>query len=151
MVLSLAMLVSLAAGPILMILTMAGRSGHVLAVTITALAVNVVGNLVLIPIFGLTGAALSWGISILITNTAGWIWVGDLLDIRLVAPRVCLAGAVAAACFGIPAVASRTAVGDNWIGLGCAIVAGGVLYTTLAVSHRRDVSQLIDWTSPRRV
>ena len=89
---------------------------------------------VLIPIFGLTGAALSWGISILITNTAGWIWVGDLLDIRLVAPRVCLAGAVAAACFGIPAVASRTAVGDTWIGLGCAIVAGDVLYTTLAVS-----------------
>ena len=151
MVLSLAMLVSLAAGPILMILTMAGRSGHVLAVTITALAVNVVGNLVLIPIFGLTGAALSWGISILITNTAGWIWAGDLLDIRLVAPRVCLGGAVAAACFGIPAVASRTAVGDNWIGLGCAIVTGGVLYTTLAVSRRRDVSQLIDWTSPRRV
>lgn len=63
-----AMLVASACGLVEVVLLMAGRSwlstGNVLA----ALVINVAMNLVLIPEFGMTGAAISWMVSIFVTN-----------------------------------------------------------------------------------
>jgi O-antigen/teichoic acid export membrane protein len=63
-----AMLVATLTGPVDMVLLMAGKSSWNLVNTIVAVVVNVVLNLVLIPPYGVTGAAAAWGASILVNN-----------------------------------------------------------------------------------
>ena len=63
-VLSVAMLANIATGPVVMILLMGGRSSWILIDSSVSLLVNVVLNLVLIPPYGMTGAAVAWGAGI---------------------------------------------------------------------------------------
>ncbi|ODB72704.1 hypothetical protein A8711_31240 [Micromonospora sp. II] len=51
-----------------MVLNMAGRTAWTFYNAMTGTVLNVVGNLLLIPRFGILGAALAWTISILVTN-----------------------------------------------------------------------------------
>lgn len=62
--LTVAMMVSLAAGPADTLLLMSGRSVASLVNTLVALAIDVVGCLLLIPRFGITGAAAAWAVAV---------------------------------------------------------------------------------------
>jgi O-antigen/teichoic acid export membrane protein len=68
MVLSLSMLISMATGPVTILLLMAGKSGLNLLNTAIGLALNLGLNLWLIPRYGIDGAAIAWGASILTNN-----------------------------------------------------------------------------------
>jgi O-antigen/teichoic acid export membrane protein len=68
MILSLSMLISMATGPVTILLLMAGKSGLNLLNTAVGLALNVGLNLWLIPRYGIDGAAIAWGASILTNN-----------------------------------------------------------------------------------
>ena len=76
-IIAAAMLVSLGTGNNGVMLLMGGGSAANLFVSATSLALNIVGNLLLIPHLGLTGAAVSWAIAILTTNvlTSILLWV----------------------------------------------------------------------------
>lgn len=67
-ILSLTMLVASGCGLVDVVLLMLGRSWLSTSITLGALAVNVVLNLVLDPHFGMTGAAIAWAAAILTTN-----------------------------------------------------------------------------------
>lgn len=67
-ILSLTMLLATACGPVDAVLLMAGRSWLSLANSTVALAVNVGLNLLLIPIHGITGAAVAWSVAIVVRN-----------------------------------------------------------------------------------
>lgn len=67
-VLAVAWMVGTALGPVEAVLLMAGRSVWNLVDLGTALAVNVVLNLLLIPRLGMVGAAMAWTASILVNN-----------------------------------------------------------------------------------
>ncbi len=69
-VLSVAMLAATAAGPVDVVLQMAGRGGTSLLITFVALAVDVVGCLVLVPRLGIVGAAAAWAAAIVVRNVA---------------------------------------------------------------------------------
>ena len=67
-ILSLAMLVNIATGPATTILLMAGKTSWNLANSYGSLALNAGLNIILIPAFGITGAAVAWSVSILFQN-----------------------------------------------------------------------------------
>jgi O-antigen/teichoic acid export membrane protein len=67
-ILSLTMLLATACGPVDSVLLMAGRSWLSLRNSTVALAVNVGLNVVLIPLAGIRGAAVSWSVAIVVRN-----------------------------------------------------------------------------------
>jgi O-antigen/teichoic acid export membrane protein len=60
--------VNAATGPCGHVVTMIGRSDLVLKNSVAALVLNIVLNLILIPPYGMIGAGLAWGISIVAWN-----------------------------------------------------------------------------------
>ena len=81
-VLGAAGLFAAAAGPVDMLLLMAGRSTSSLFNNGAALVVNVVLNLILIPTIGMSGAALAWAASLVIRNALPLIQVRRQLDLH---------------------------------------------------------------------
>jgi O-antigen/teichoic acid export membrane protein len=67
-VLALGQTVNAATGPCGHMVTMAGRTDLVLGNSVAALVINIVLNLVLIPPYGIIGAGVAWGISIVAWN-----------------------------------------------------------------------------------
>jgi O-antigen/teichoic acid export membrane protein len=67
-ILALAMLVGIGTGPVDVILLMSGRSWLSLANNMLAVVLDVGLNLVLIPRFGIIGAAVSWSVAIVASN-----------------------------------------------------------------------------------
>ncbi len=67
-ILAAAMLVASASGPIEAVLVMSGRTTQNLINNVIALGVNIGLLFVLVPPFGLEGAAIAWAVSVLCTN-----------------------------------------------------------------------------------
>jgi len=67
-ILSAAMLVASASGPIEAVLVMSGRTTQNLVNNVIALGVNIGLLFALVPPFGLEGAAIAWAVSVLCTN-----------------------------------------------------------------------------------
>jgi peptidoglycan biosynthesis protein MviN/MurJ (putative lipid II flippase) len=65
-----------------------------------ALAVNVALNLVLIPLYGIRGAAISWSVAIVLRNLLPLIQVNRLLGMSPFTRPTVLVGAASIACFG---------------------------------------------------
>lgn len=119
-------LLASAAGPIDMLLLMAGRSRLSLINTGVALATNIVANLLLIPPFGIRGAALAWTLSLAVANGLPAVQMWLLLRIQPFGPRSLRALALAAGV-GVALVASRLALGATLAGLLVGVAAGAVV------------------------
>ena len=74
--------VNAATGPCGHVVTMIGRADLVLKNSVAALVLNVVLNLVLIPPYGMVGAGLAWGISIVAWNFYRLWQVWDVLHMQ---------------------------------------------------------------------
>ncbi|MGI9603598.1 MAG: polysaccharide biosynthesis C-terminal domain-containing protein [Acidimicrobiales bacterium] len=121
-ILAAALLVAAACGPVESVLVMSGRSGLNLANNTVALAANVGFGLLLIPHWGLEGAAVAWAISVGLTNLLPLAQVARKLSITPfdgVMVRTMLGLGVA---FGAAALIVAL-LGDGWLGL---VVSGGV-------------------------
>ncbi|HCB03035.1 MAG TPA: polysaccharide biosynthesis protein [Nocardioides bacterium] len=68
LILALTMLLATACGPVDSVLLMAGHSWLSLRNSVVSLAVNVALNFILIPIYGIRGAAISWSVAIVVRN-----------------------------------------------------------------------------------
>lgn len=100
-ILSLAMLLATACGSVDSVLLMAGRSWLSLVNNTIALAVNIVLDLVLIPLDGIRGAGIAWAAAIVVRNGLPLMQVRGQLGLWP-ATRVTVAAAAAAlACFGL--------------------------------------------------
>lgn len=104
-------------GNIQSVLLMSGRSGWAAFNKAIVLAVNVAGNLLLVPLIGLNGAAVSWAASMLIDATLATVEVRHFLGVRVDVRTVAYALLVPVVTVGIPAVALRLAVGPTLTGL----------------------------------
>ena len=116
-ILSLTMLVATACGPVDSVLLMAGRSWLSLRNSIVALVVNIALNVVLIPLYGIRGAAIAWAVAIVVRNLLPLVQVRRHLGMwpaTSAAVRVALAAVV---CFGVVDVVA--AVGDFPAGRRC--------------------------------
>lgn len=119
-------LLAAAAGPIDMLLLMAGRSRLSLINTGIALVVNVGANLVLIPLYGIRGAALAWTLSLMVANGLPLIQMWHVLGIQPLGARSIRALAIAGGV-GACLAASRMALGATFSGLATGLVLGGAV------------------------
>ncbi|GAA4906507.1 O-antigen/teichoic acid export membrane protein [Stackebrandtia albiflava] len=99
------MLVATGCGVVDSVLVMAGRGRWQLYNVVTALAVNVVLNLWLIPAHGVVGAAVAWAVSLALNNVVPLVQLAAGHRLHPFGTGTGLAAAVAAFWFGaVPAV-----------------------------------------------
>jgi O-antigen/teichoic acid export membrane protein len=130
-ILACAMLVATAAGNSQTVLLMSGRSGWQMLDKALAVFVNLVLCAVLIPRYGMTGAAVAWGATITLDSAVVWLQVRYLLGVRGDMRPASRLMALALLCFGAPAVLTRAVLGQEmWPVLGV-VLLGGSAYVVL--------------------
>jgi O-antigen/teichoic acid export membrane protein len=112
-ILSLPMLLAMAAGPVNVVLVMAGKSSWNLYNVAIALVTNVVLNVVLIPPFGITGAAVAWAVTIVVSNVAALLEVGLLLKLRPLGRGFGIVAALSILCYGALGLLVRLTLGTT--------------------------------------
>jgi O-antigen/teichoic acid export membrane protein len=127
-ILSLAMLVSIATGPVDWVLLMAGKSSWNLANVAGALVINVVLNLLLIPRLGMEGAAIAWAASLLVNNVVPALQVWLLLDLAPFGSNFMLAAVGSTVCFGLFGLAGRLVLGASIHSAVVSLGLGGLVY-----------------------
>jgi O-antigen/teichoic acid export membrane protein len=139
-ILAVAMLFGSGVGPIDIALLMAGKSSWNLLNTAAAVTVNVVLNLLLIPSFGITGAAIAWAASIVVNNLVPLIQVRGLVGLHPVGVATVSVGLTAIVVFGVIPVALKVVLSNDAIALAVAAVVGVLLYLPALWALRRTLS-----------
>ncbi len=126
--LAAAMLVAAPAGPVASVILMSGRSRQAMANTLVLVVVNVGGNLVFVPRFGVTGAGVVWAVTILVAAALpGW-QAARTLHVSTLGRPAFVAVALAATTVGLIGGAVRLLIGDNAAGLALGTSLGAVAY-----------------------
>jgi len=99
---TLAMLFGVATGPADTLLLMSGRSALSLINSLTALALDIILCLVLIPQMGITGAALAWAVAVSIRCTLSVIQTRLTMGIVSFGPAALAVAAANIVCFAVP-------------------------------------------------
>ncbi|MGR6967530.1 lipopolysaccharide biosynthesis protein [Geodermatophilus sp. URMC 61] len=107
------MLVASAVGTVDVVLLMAGRTRWNLGNSLTALVVNVVVDVLLIPPLGLLGAAIGWAAAILVNNLLPLAQVWHGLRLHPFGAGTGVAVALSTACFGLLPLLARAAPGGG--------------------------------------
>jgi O-antigen/teichoic acid export membrane protein len=140
-VLGLTMLLATAVGTVDIVLLMGGKSSWNLFNTVVALSSNIVLNLILIPRYGGTGAAIAWSSSILFTNLLPLVQVWKFLGMHPFGPGFPKAALAAGAAYGVLGLVLRVALGTSFAVFALYLVLAGLLY--LAILWRaREALQL---------
>lgn len=147
-VLSLTMLFATAMGPVDVLLLMAGRSGLSLINTGTALVIDVVGCIVLIPLIGIEGAALAWAVAIITRNVMGMIQVSRQLHMTPFTLTSARMGMTCLVLFGVFPATVSLLTGSTAALL--AIVIGCAVAYAVVVWRKRDSLALRDLIRRRR-
>lgn len=123
-VLALSMLVATACGQVDMVLITTGRSSWSLANGLLAMVVNIGADIVLIPRFGITGAAVGWAAAIGLTNLVPLIQVAVAARVHPFGRGTACACALTAVSFAAIPLALRAWAGSTPEVSVCAIVLG---------------------------
>jgi O-antigen/teichoic acid export membrane protein len=127
-ILSVAMIVAVATGPVGIVLVMGGKTGWNLANASAAFAVNIGLNLLLIPRFGISGAAIAWSVSIIVQNLAPVVEVRRFWGLQPLSRPGGYAAACAVLVYGGLGVGLRAVIGDSLVALGITLVLGSIGY-----------------------
>jgi O-antigen/teichoic acid export membrane protein len=138
-ILSLAMIVAVVTGPVGIVLVMGGKAGWSLMNAFAAFAVNIGLNLLLIPRFGISGAAIAWSGSIVVQNLAPVAQVWYFWGLQPLSRPGAYIAAYALLVYGCLGVSVRTVFGDSLLSLGITAVLGTIAYLGYF------------WRSPHRV
>lgn len=144
-ILALAMLFATSCGMVTMLLVMAGKTSWNLINVVVALVVNVVLNLTLIPVWGITGAAAAWAVALVISNALPLIQVRRLLGIDPFGRGSPIVAALAAVCFAVVPGSVWLLGADLWALVGLATV-GTFLYA-LGIWRLRAVLDLDEFVT----
>ncbi|MBG6238877.1 O-antigen/teichoic acid export membrane protein [Mycetocola sp. CAN_C7] len=126
-----AMMVQSAAGMLQSIILQGGKSSWQMYNKSLALGLNIGLNLLLVPVLGIVGAAITWAVGIIAeTLVAAW-QVHRRMGVSLAPRRLLFAMALAAVIYGIGGLAARVAFGDSLLVL---VVAGTALTAVYAVT-----------------
>lgn len=112
-ILAVAMAVATAGGAVQSILLMGGRSAWQLADKTGALVLNVALNLILIPRWGITGAAIAWAVTIVVDTVIVVLQVHHLMGVRPDRLRVTRAIIHPVVLVALPALAARLILGAS--------------------------------------
>ncbi|TYB46491.1 polysaccharide biosynthesis C-terminal domain-containing protein [Actinomadura chibensis] len=139
-ILAMAMLVATATGARDVMLLMAGRSGLSLVNQSAALAVNLVLNVLLIPPFGIAGAAAARAAGLLVRTLLALVQVRRILGMSPASAGLFWAGGSAVVSFAAVPLAVRLAAGSSPAALAAGLVPGAVLYLVLLWVGRERLS-----------
>ncbi|MCP3855857.1 MAG: oligosaccharide flippase family protein [Actinomycetia bacterium] len=124
-ILTIGFLVASACGPVEAVLLMAGRSGQNLGLNMASVALNALLNVLLIPPFGLEGAALAWSAALLVTNLGPMALLYRDYRIQPAGREWLLLLLVLAASYGIPGLLLK-----SWKAPALGIVVGALAVST---------------------
>jgi O-antigen/teichoic acid export membrane protein len=143
-ILALMMLYVSATGSNVVVLVMSGSSRTSLLIGIGTLACNVGANLLLIPHFGIDGAAAAWAVSLLVSNVAINTVLYRRLGLHPFGPGSFTVALAAVSCVGVLAVAARLVLGQHWPALGLTAAVGGAAYLAVLwrARHRLELKGL---------
>jgi O-antigen/teichoic acid export membrane protein len=140
-ILALTMLLGTACGQVDMVLVTSGRSTWSLVNGLMATGVNVGADLLLIPRYGITGAAIGWAIAIAISNLMPLAQLTATFRLHPFGRATILACALMGTAFGLIPLVIRSVLGGGVI----AIVAGitiGCVVAVLGLWRFREVLRL---------
>jgi O-antigen/teichoic acid export membrane protein len=136
---SLGMLIASLAGPSDSVILMGGRSRLSMLNSGVALTVNVVGNLIFVPKYGLTGAGAVWGVTLVVGAAFPAYQAARTLDITPFSDGLWRTVAMALGTVGLACLVGRVAFGNTIGGLTFAVVVGGATYSALTWRFRRSI------------
>ena len=149
-VLAVAMALATAAGTVQTVLLMGGRSTWQLADKSGALVLNVVLCLLLIPSWGITGAAIAWAVTIVV-DTAIVVWqVQKLMAVRPSRRHLSHAIAQALVIVALPALAARAVLGSSAPTMIATTAVLAVVYLSIGWVTRDALGLTILFTRPER-
>jgi len=150
MILCAGAVLTFTAGNIHSVLLMSGRSGWAAFNKAVVLVVNVVGNVVLVPLIGINGAAISWALSMLIDAMLAAVEVRRFIGIRIWAPSIAYALCVPILTFGVPALIFLRTVGATMPALLLTLGTGAALFVTWCSVERRrlQLADLVRFSHP---
>jgi O-antigen/teichoic acid export membrane protein len=137
--LSAGMLVSCLGGPCDSVILMSGRSRQSLFNSAAALGVNVVGNLVFVPLYGISAAGAVWAVTLVVAAGLPAIQSARRMDIRPWSLPMVRTMGLALLTVGVACAAARIAFGETWFALFVAALVGGTAYSALTWRHRRSI------------
>jgi O-antigen/teichoic acid export membrane protein len=136
-VLAVAMLAVVATGNANTVLNMAGRSSWAARNTGRAAALMLALDLLLVPRFGIVGAAAGWSAAMITDASLGISQIRRRLGVRSFGPVVVEAAVLVLLAFGVPALAVRLLAGPSLPALLAAAAAGGTCLLAAVVVRRR--------------
>jgi O-antigen/teichoic acid export membrane protein len=139
LILSASGLVDLATGNAQSLLLMSGRSGVYAVNALVSLVANVVLNLLLIPPWGMTGAAIAWAVTIGLSNIAAAVQVRLLLGIRPLGSGFRAAAYSSLLAFAAIPLLARVLFGPGVTGLAVGAALGVPTFLVLIWSARNTL------------
>jgi O-antigen/teichoic acid export membrane protein len=124
LILAAAMLLATACGQVDTVLISTGRSGWSLANGLLAVGMNVALDLVLIPRYGITGAAIGWAAAIAVTNVVPLAQLAAVARVHPFGRGTLAACGLPVACFGALPLAARAVAGPGAITAAAAVAVG---------------------------
>jgi O-antigen/teichoic acid export membrane protein len=141
------MLAAVFSGPVDTVLLMAGRSTVSLINSLVALTVDLGGCLLLIPVMGISGAAVAWAAAVAVRSLLGYIQVRRTLAISPISRASAVSGLASLGCFGLPML-MLTLTGHETlpafivVGLIGVVAYAGVLWLAKRTLHLRALRGL---------
>ncbi|MGH3241236.1 MAG: lipopolysaccharide biosynthesis protein [Spirillospora sp.] len=148
LILSLTMLFATICGQVDTVLIMAGKTTWNLANIVTAMTVNIVADLLLIPWLGIKGAAAGWAIALFVKNAVPLAQIAHVLRLHPFGRGTLTAAVLAGVGFGVLPLTTRLLL-DGLVPLLVATFIGACLYGTGCLL-RRDVLRLDEIRRIRR-
>jgi O-antigen/teichoic acid export membrane protein len=139
--LAISMLVISLFGPVQSVILMSGRSRDAMFNTFVAVGVNLTGNLVLVPRYGLNAAGVVWAITIIVAVMLPAWQTRHFLGIVTIGPVAIRVAVAATLTVGVASLLGLLVFGATGKGLLAGGVLGGVPYT-LAVWRMREELEL---------
>jgi O-antigen/teichoic acid export membrane protein len=143
------MLLSSACGLVDVVLITVGKTTWNLLDTLLAFVVNVGVDLLLIPRFGITGAAIGWALAIVVRNVAALVQVSSRFGFRPLSRLSVDVAASAAVAFAAVPGAALIAFGDDSRAIAVAVAAGAAGYALQLWWMRRRLH--LDFVAGRRL
>lgn len=131
-ILGVAMLLLTGCGLVDMVLVTTGRSSWSLVNGLLAVTVNVVLDVLLIPRYGITGAAIGWSVAIVVTNLLPLAQIAATVRLQPFGRGTLLAIALCSLSFGVLPLVARGLLGPGAgpslaaIACGCALMTAGI-------------------------
>jgi O-antigen/teichoic acid export membrane protein len=131
-ILGLSALLAQACGQVDMVLITSGRTSWSLANIVLTLGVNIGIDILLIPKYGIAGAAIGWAVAIAVNNLVPLVQIATVLGLHPMGRGTVVACALTALSFGIVPLAARSVLGHGagpalaGIALGCAVMTAGL-------------------------